>query len=214
MNFLFPIKRFIKFVLFKLSFDEFKDFNSFKSNNNKPLTSNAINDLKICCTIVESMGHTYRLSDGTILGIYRDHCLISHDNDIDIDIIYTNEINSNEFIELFKNKGYMLGRIALYRGLLQQLTFFNIKTHDIFDIVFWHKNDNKLITYCERGFKRIQEIKYFDRISIIHFEGRDYPAPSLLEEWLSIRYGNDWKTPKTIKNDWKEECYDIFNLAD
>jgi phosphorylcholine metabolism protein LicD len=209
MKLSFYIKRLIKHIIYVLKIDKFREFNSFPSNNNSPLTLNAVNDLNICCTIIESLSLNYRLSDGTALGLFRDGGLIPHDNDIDIDIIFSPEIDENELVKSFYKNGYKLARKVYYGGSLQQLAFFNKTTFDIFDMVFWYKKGDQIYNYCERNFERKQDAKYFEKLSEINFKGKKYPLPSQTKNWLEMRYGNDWNIPKKSKGDWKEECFDM-----
>ncbi len=212
MNSSFYIKRLIKHIIFMLKIDNFREFNSFPANNNSPLTLNAANDLNICCTIIESLSLKYRLSDGTALGLFRDGGIIPHDNDIDIDIVFSPKIDENEIIKSFKNKGYILARKVYYRGSLQQLAFFNKTTFDVFDMVFWYKKGDEIYNYSERNFERKQDGKYFEKLSEIFFKGKKYPLPAQTENWLEMRYGKDWRIPKAFKSDWKNECFDMQEI--
>ena len=83
-----------------------------------------------------------------------------------------------------------------------------------FDILFWYVENSQVVNYSERNFERKQDLKYFKNLNKHTFNEVDYPIPSHIEDWLVLRYGNDWNIPKTSKGDWKEECFDIFNLAD
>lgn len=38
-------------------------------------------------TLLSNAGICYRFTDGTALGLYREHGFIKHDNDIDLDIL-------------------------------------------------------------------------------------------------------------------------------
>lgn len=205
----FEIKRLIKKLLFQIDRGEFREFNSFIGDNNNVLSNDAVRDLAKCCEVVENLKMKYRLSDGTILGIYRDGSLIPHDNDIDIDVLVSNDLNEKLIHDTFTSLGFRLGRKVYYQGRIQQLAYFNGKTHDIFDMIFWYPDRDQVVNYSERNFERTQDLKYFQESSEIVFQGRSYPVPAPLEEWLEMRYGKDWKTPKTYKGDWKEECFDM-----
>ena len=115
----FQAKRFIKKLVFLLKNDDFKEFNSFYNDNNNLLTRHAPNELKDCCKLIEQLGLTYRITDGTILGIYRDGRLIPHDNDIDIDVLVERgSIEEDRIISGFETAGYMLGRKVYYKNQL------------------------------------------------------------------------------------------------
>jgi len=76
-------------------------------------------------------------------------------------------------------------------------------------MIFWYQEGERVVNYSERNFERAQDMKYFQASSEVQFQGRSYPAPAPLEEWLEMRYGMDWRIPKTFKSDWKEECFDM-----
>jgi phosphorylcholine metabolism protein LicD len=209
---IFELKRLIKKALFVINQKAFREFNSFPVNNNGVLTSEAVKDLKRCCEKVTSLNLNYRLADGTILGIYRDGRLIPHDNDIDIDVLVTPELDEQKIHEEFTAMGFRLGRKVYFKNKIQQMAYFNKYTYDIFDMIFWYLDGNSVVNYSEKNFERSQEVKYFDVTSTIQFQGKDYPAPANLDDWLVMRYGSDWKIPKTFKSDWKKECFDLQEI--
>ena len=57
--------------------------------------------------------------------------------------------------------------------------------------------------------------KFFkkENLGSFNFRGKQYPMPGAIEEWLEMRYGNDWRVPKTYKGDWKEECFDMKKIG-
>lgn len=209
MNLIFKAKRIVKNIFFAVNALDFNEFNSFPFNNNRSLSSEAVKDLVRGCNMLESLQLNYRLTDGTILGIHRDGRLIPHDNDIDVDVLISEKIDLEKINDLFYSNGFRLGRKVYYKRKIQQLAYYNNETHDIFDMIFWYPDRDKVVNYSERNFERTQDLKYFVESCDIHFQGRSYPAPAPLEEWLEIRYGKDWRIPKTFKGDWKEECFDM-----
>ena len=97
MNLIFSIKRIVKKILFATNRNAFSEFNSFLVSNNGILSREAPINLEKCCIMIESLQLNYRLTDGTILGIHRDGRLIPHDNDIDVDILVSENLdNENE----------------------------------------------------------------------------------------------------------------------
>jgi phosphorylcholine metabolism protein LicD len=213
MYYLKKIKHLLKYYISILKKDDFIEYHSFPFDPNNKMPNGSEKVLKDCCSVIKDLCINYRITDGTILGLYRGGNFIDHDNDIDIDIIYDEKINEIE--KEFKNIKMTLGRKAIYKGKLQQIIFYT-SNHIVFDIVIWHLNDNdgKLYNYSERDYERVQDTKYFqkDKLENIEFKGNKYPMPTPIEEWLEIRYGDDWKTPKTYKGDWKEECFDMKKM--
>jgi hypothetical protein len=210
MNLIFIAKRIVKKILYGFNTHSFREFNSFPVNNNGVLSGEAVKDLSRCCAMLESLQLNYRLAEGTILGIYRDGRLIPHDNDIDVDILVSEKLDERKLHNLFVSNGFRLGRKVEYHRKIQQLAYYNVETYDIFDMIFWFQEADRVVNYSERNFERTQDKKYFQSSSDVRFQGRSYPAPALLEEWLEMRYGKDWRIPKTYKGDWKEECFDML----
>jgi hypothetical protein len=207
IDLIFTTKGIIKWVLFYLTINkEFREYHHFPFNYNKPLPNNALTMMSLCCNILENMGITYRLTDGTILGLYRQGDFIPHDNDIDVDVLDCREINM--ICERMKSVGMKLGRKAVYKNQIQQLVFYNDE-EAVFDMIFWYSNGEIIYNYSERGYVRSQEKRFFEKLSQIEFKRKKYPIPSHIEEWLTMRFGHDWKLPKKYKGDWKKECGDL-----
>jgi len=207
----FLIKKIIKQMLFLLrKNDDFREYHHFPFDTNKPLPPNADNVMRLCCELLESLAIKYRLTDGTILGLYRQGSFIPHDTDIDVDVL--DFYNIEKLHTSMKKQSMKLGRKAIYKKKVQQLVYYS-NDNVIFDIVFWYSEEGDMIcNYSERGYKRVQNRKYFENLSTIGFNGKKYPMPCHIEEWLEMRYGKDWRTPKSFKNDWKAECGDLVKM--
>lgn len=160
--------------------------------------------------MLDGINVKYRVTDGIALGLYRDGHFIRHDNDLDFDALDLE--NLKELKKVMKNRGYKVGREAYYKGVLQQIVFFN-KEHVIVDFVVWHTvGDDEIENYEERGFVRRQKVKYFLNHTDFTCYGYVYKLPGFIEDWLVERYGEDWKIPKIYKGDWKDECPDLERL--
>ena len=204
-------KKIIKKTLFIFSvLHDFRIYHCFNVQKRVLLDSDYVLMEKCCMSLEDIDGLVYRITDGTALGLYREGGFIKHDDDVDVDILF----NDSKHIKLikykFKELGFKIGREVHYRGLIQQLAFY-LNNGFIFDIIFWHKNDNLIYNYSEKNYERIQDYKYFDTEKMIYFtlNNKKYPIPTPIEEWLEFRYGKDWRTPKIYKGDWKEECFDM-----
>ncbi|HOF06724.1 MAG TPA: LicD family protein [Bacteroidales bacterium] len=209
----FIIKRTIKLIVFFAQQQIrkiFVEFHCFPFYELSPLPASASRIMKEACDILENMNIKYRITDGTILGIYRNNAFIPHDNDIDIDIL---DVQDYRIIsDIFKKKmNLSIGRKVLYKGKIQQLALYD-KDKVIIDLIFWYTNCDEIVNYQEKGYERRQPAKYFFNLDTIIFHNVKYFMPSNIEEWLIFRYGNDWNIPKTYKGDWKEECGDIIRL--
>lgn len=161
------------------------------------------------------------ISDGTLLGYYRDKDFISHDPDIDVGIFI--EDWDQNILYFLKNSGfnvfYEFGKEEC--GLEYAVQKRNIKI-DLFFFykylpkrnAYWHaawmqddKVDNslrKMIRICYEPFE----------LQKITFLGVDFLAPDNIEKYIIQKYGKDWKTPKVNWNwtsdPFNSEYVDIF----
>lgn len=204
------IKYIVKRILFYFYNNDFNEFMALYVQK-RVLNNTDIVKMKRCIDMVKDCNLVYRLTDGTILGLYRDNGFIKHDDDVDIDVL--NPTNDEIRLLKMKFKHMNIGREVIYKKKIQQIAYYD-KEGFIFDIVFWYGDDNKIYNYCERDYERVQEAKYFkkEQMEFIEFHGVKYSMPTPIEEWLEMRYGKDWKTPKTYKGDWKEECFDMKRI--
>lgn len=204
------LKYIIKRLLFKLNFsNDFREFMALYVEK-RVLNDSDIAKMSKCCNILKSCNFSYRLTDGTALGLYREGGFIKHDDDIDIDILNP---TAKQIQELLTQIDMKIGREVYYNKKLQQIAFYDNEGF-IFDLVFWYEDDSLIYNYCERNYERVQDAKFFQEntMEFIEFKGSKYPIPTPIEEWLEMRYGEDWKIPKTYKGDWKEECFDMKRI--
>lgn len=160
------------------------------------------------CGILESIGVRYFLCDGTILGIVRDGALIAHDNDIDVAVC--GDVDLNAIKQRFLEENFEVGREVFFWGRPQQIVFYSPE-NIIFDICFWHpKNDGYV-------YHRVPEVQTYRRQLASHFSdteqvtflGREYPTHPSINTWLEAHYGDDWRTPRQERGDWRKEVKDI-----
>lgn len=201
-------KYIIKRIMFKMTFlASFREFMALYVVK-RALNKTDKEKMHRHMSVIRDLNLHYRLTDGTALGLYRDGDFIKHDDDIDIDIIDATEKQIKQIKRSIKMK---IGREVIHKNLTQQIAFYDSEGF-ILDIVFWHRYYDRAFNYCERGFEREQDVKFFDNKIIFNFDDHDYFLPAPTEEWLIMRYGNDWRIPKTYKDDWKEECYDMKRI--
>lgn len=206
-NYVVTVKGMIKRFLFHASvMTTYREYHHFPFNYNKPLPKDSWKTMALCCDVLEKLGMIYRITDGTILGLYRNGNFIPHDNDIDVDVL--DFANNGLLHKKMLAIGMKLGRKVVYKKKIQQLVYYN-DAEIVFDIVFWHSRGDLIYNYSEKGYERVQKKKYFENLLQIEYKGKKYFMPSHIEEWLEMRFGKDWKIPKTYKDDWKKECGDI-----
>jgi hypothetical protein len=185
------------------------EFHYFPFDTTKPMPKGAEDVMVRLCDILEEMGIRYRITDGTVLGLYRDKGFIPHDNDIDVDVLDCADVTEIEV--RMRSAGMKLGRRVSQSGKIQQLTYYD-NNFIIFDLIFWFSESDKILNYSEPGYLRTQPITYFSELGELSWNGHAYPVPAHLEEWLAFRYGEDWNVPKHTKDDWKLECHDLVKL--
>lgn len=187
----------------------FEDYFNFPFDVNLPLNQHANKVFLESCNILDGLGCNYFVCDGTILGIYRDHKFIAHDNDIDVAIFGAFDIN--KIINEFLAKNYKVGRIVKYKNKIQQLIFYS-NTNVIFDICFWYDGGDGYVYHFVPEVKngRKQKISYYEQKNMIEFLGQQFPTHFNIEDWLIEHYGEDWRVPKNEKGDWREDAKDII----
>jgi hypothetical protein len=190
---------------------DFCEYHSFNFDTQKPLPDNAHEEMQLGCRLLDELMVPYRLTDGTILGIHREGEFIKHDNDIDVDVFDIKMNKIDLIITSFLSAGFTIGRRASFKGATHQVIFYNDR-EVIFDILFWYRKSNEYVNHSERGYIRKQDARYFDNLGKVFFHGQSYSCPPYLEEWLEMRYGKEWKTPKTYKGDWKDDCFDMEKI--
>lgn len=186
----------------------YNDFYKFPFDISLPLNEYAESVLDEGGEILASLGISYYVCDGTILGMVRDNRFIPHDNDIDVAV--SERVDLRKLIAAFENKKYTVGRKVFYKGEIQQLIFYS-KENVIFDICFWRpKVDGYCYHYVPEVPKgRRQPSEYFTIPGYVEFRGRNYPTHPNIEKWLEEHYGGDWRIPKQVKGDWRLDVKDI-----
>jgi GR25 family glycosyltransferase involved in LPS biosynthesis len=185
---------------------EFVNFDIEFKLNNKSLKFNklsAILNLVDIRDVLENFNINYWLTDGTLLGLYRQGDFISHDMDTDIGILY--ETFNPIAIQKLIDRGFEVQKTygVLENGFEISFTRNNVKT----DLFFFYKNDDKLwhaAWYSEDNFN-FNMIKYeYDRFEIQkrEFYGYKFNTPENIEDYIIKKYGFDWKTPNA-NWDWK-----------
>ncbi|MFC2127588.1 LicD family protein [Bacteroidota bacterium] len=162
--------------------------------------------LKDTSKVLDSCNIDYWLDGGTLLGIHRENRLLPWDDDVDLSIMYTGEESMNKLLKSLKKS----------KLRIRPKTFQQTCEHFVKDKVRVIKiRNNKLLgiskgkvcleifiryphgkdTYCGIGpIKQVIPIKLCDSFKKINFEGDDFNAPKLTNEYLTHKYG-DWKTP-------------------
>lgn len=164
--------------------------------------------------VMDSMGIPFFLSNGTLLGYYRDGHLMGHDRDVDIGVKITDFKDgiADKFIEagfIFRGSNGRKENGSEYSFIKRDIgldMFFYYDTPRDTWMAVWDDKDNRYkYTYPPiSGYKTII------------FLGEEFNIPTNTEQYLEAQYG-DWKepvtkwdpfkSPKNIENDYWEEFY-------
>lgn len=141
-----------------------------------------------------SVGVRAWVQDGTLLGIIRDGKPIPWDHDTDTGAFAEDLTDKTRFaVEAagFKMKGTLGTR---ENGLQWRLTRDNIKT----DIFWYYRNPDKSIWHAAYVGNTKQFRFTYPPFSVapIQTSVGSMPAPDPPEDFLTTKYGPDWRTPK------------------
>jgi hypothetical protein len=206
------MKLIIKKILFWISCSKFREFQHFPFDISKRMPSSAYDEMVAILSACHSLDSTFRITDGTLLGMVRDGHLIKHDNDIDFDVIASS--GSESMIRnLACEKKWTIGREVFFDNKLQQLAFYD-KNQLIIDFLFWYKEGGFCVNFSERNHVRIQPSNFFMNLKSEYYSSLLLRVPKKIDEWLIYRYGENWMIPDGSKGDWKLQCGDLLNFKE
>jgi phosphorylcholine metabolism protein LicD len=161
--------------------------------------------------ILKKSGVDYWIEGGTLLGAIRDGKIIPWDHDLDLGMKYSSDSKMRKMISNLKKQYYVsvkefksidglwkLGNYRVIKVYPRKKQFFKEdlcldlfvyylgqlpnQTEEVYKYVVWDRN-----AYHKKVF--------FDTIEEIEFYGKTIPVPSNPEEFLKVKYGENWKTP-------------------
>jgi len=143
--------------------------------------------------ILEELKVAYFLADGTLLGAARNGDFIPWDPDVAIWI--KAEIFSRIKDELIKNLASQGFSIDAVGGRNPKLNVF--KYSEKFELEAWRLSGKNRV----RG-GLWAPAHLLDNPGQIKLRGRLYPCPSPVNEFLSHRYGSDWRIPQVLSDSY------------
>lgn len=136
---------------------------------------------------------------GTLLFMYRDNKLDSHDVDFSMYQKDTKKLMNSlpDFIKM----GFHIHGIYDYKNQITEVSFRN--QGFAFDVFIRQRKGRYLVgysKYVEYGTTSWGQPNKFFKFKKFNFDGMEYSIPEDTEEYLSYFFGKDWKIPKPIWN--------------
>ncbi len=208
MTFTSYIKRRITIILRKLRANYYlwQVINAIQKASGKDIIHRrCLENLLIAKKVLNSLGMKYWLTDGTLLGFYRDGNFIQGDTDVDIGVFIDEW--TPQLISTFKKNGLRLLRVngSKDRGLEYTFTRKGVNL----DVFFFYREDDYVWHATWLGNEMIRyRFPHFD-VKDYEFMGHTFSAPANIEEYISLKYGENWRTP--IRNwNWARDPANIF----
>ena len=162
--------------------------------------------------IIENLSIDYWIEGGTLLGAIREKKLIPWDHDIDMGMINYSNDAIKKMIHNLKKKFYVSVKtfnnmegvwdLGEYRVIkVYPKKYFFLKDELCLDIFIYYKGNvpnvkNEVYKYVVWGKNAFHKKEFFDNLEKIEFYGESISVPSNYREFLKVKYGNDWETPK------------------
>ena len=142
--------------------------------------------------VLDRRGVQFFLRQGTCLGAIRDNAFIPWDDDLDLGVILGvngfTEQSVEPLLAAFRESGYYVQSESsdnlIYASLLKNMLRVDILFHWVIDEHIYH--------WPGIWFP----VTLFNQLKEINFIGETFLVPNPPEEYLKIKYGPDWKTPK------------------
>jgi len=154
--------------------------------------SNAAKALKEVKIILDGFGVSFFLRQGTCLGAIRDNDLLPWDDDVDIGSIIgfhgLTEKSLDSIVDAFRDHGF-LARIDRM-GVSPYIPLVKYSTR-----IDWQCY--KVVDNCITQYPFLKSpLHLFTELKEIAFLDETFLVPNPPEEYLRLKYGEDWKTPK------------------
>ncbi len=153
---------------------------------------NSTKALKEVKQILDDLGITFFLISGTCLGAIRENGLIQWDDDVDIGSVFGHhgceEASLEEIVTAFRIKGFLTKPMRSGPHAFLPLIKYSAK-------VSWegcHIIDGNIEQYPSLN----MPANFFIDLKEIDFLDEKYYVPNPPEEYLGLKYGNEWRVPK------------------
>ncbi len=153
--------------------------------------------------VFNKLGIDYWLTDGTLLGYYREKDFIKHDFDLDLGCLIKNYDNS--IINEFLNEDWELYRTFGREDLGFEVTF--IRDFLKLDIFFFYEENGKIWhgawSKTDQGLNLIKYYYEPFELGEGEFLSHEFSIPKDTLKYITTKYGQSWNTP--VKEwDWAD----------
>ncbi len=159
----------------------------------EPMNSDSAAEvLKEMKRILDEAGVRFFLRQGTCLGAIRDKAMIPWDDDVDLGSVIgldgLTEEKAEAVATALRDKGYVVKQGDADHGIQMVLVKDSIRVEWCCFRVFGDS------VYQYPGLRT--PLRFFTDLEEIDFLGEKFNVPSPPEEYLRLKYGDEWKTPK------------------
>ena len=144
--------------------------------------------------IMDRLGVQFFLRQGTCLGAVRDHAFIPWDDDLDLGVVVGlngfTEQSIDPVLAAFRESGYYVQAERSDSIVISTL----LKNNMRIDLLF-HSVINEQIYHWPGIWFPVTLFKQLKEVSLI---GEKFLVPNPPEEYLRMKYGPDWQTPKQL----------------
>ncbi len=174
--------------------------------------------------ILTKNGYSYWLNFGTLLGAYRDHAFIPHDNDLDISLFWENHQGVKEALM----EGGLNLFVTFYFGDYKnpETIAYRFEYKNVYIDIDFHRRDLKNpcvirhygalfldnVDYSKTDCYNVVQVEEFtnpfEGLMKLEFLGRQFNVPSNIEEYLIANYGPNYRTPDS-KSDYHDYAQNI-----
>lgn len=148
-------------------------------------------------SILNSLGIRCWLTDGTLLGFFREKDLIEHDRDVDLGVRI--EDYTDGIIPEFGKQGFELKYVLGEKRQGLELSF--IRAGAKVDLFFFYREGDRMWHGAwqgiDKGRKRNLIKYYYDAFDLreAEFLGEKFFVPADTLKYIETKYGRDWRTP-------------------
>ena len=147
-------------------------------------------------SIFDKLGITFFLTEGAVLGAYRNNDYILWDDDVELDIFEEVFLERyDEICKAFMDESFIV-RGKDYKFKSRPGEKFNayrrgekITVRGLFLDPSYRENEFRLTNVYQ--YPR----KFYENVGTIDFKGATFRVPTPIEEYLVYCYGEEWKTP-------------------